>query len=91
MSVPRRLLSAVVRHCLRPLGEGLMTIGGFDFHRYEEALSAYRESGYLPPLLPLPYGPPPGHPERLRPDLPLSHQETALLRQLVPNRTGGRT
>ncbi|WP_377269999.1 DUF6059 family protein [Peterkaempfera sp. SMS 1(5)a] len=35
-------------------------------------------------MLPLPYGPPAAHPERLCPELPLSSEELALLRQLAP-------
>jgi hypothetical protein len=74
-----------------------MALGGIDLYldeRREAALERYRELGYVPPLLPLPYGPPAGHPEQLRPDLPLSRQERDLLAELSAhmawNATGGR-
>ncbi|MFD0403135.1 DUF6059 family protein [Kitasatospora sp. NPDC059811] len=55
--------------CLRSLLRGLIALGQL--------------SGYAPPVAPPPpAGPGPGHPERLRPDLPLSDVERELRRQL---------
>ncbi|MFE6894361.1 DUF6059 family protein [Streptomyces sp. NPDC057694] len=36
------------------------------------------------------FGPPPGHPERLRPDLPLTEEESSLDRELWPAHDGVR-
>ncbi|WBB60949.1 hypothetical protein O7599_36625 [Streptomyces sp. WMMC500] len=55
----------------------------------QEALTALGRVWFFipppPPVLPepaVPPGPVPGHPERLRPDLPLTEEEEALRRQL---------
>ncbi|MBT2544331.1 hypothetical protein J7E99_27415 [Streptomyces sp. ISL-44] len=57
--------------------QGLVTFG--TLHLGGETLRAEHE--HHPRAVPLD-GPPPGHPERLRPDLPFSPVERALLRDL---------
>ncbi|MCD0486329.1 hypothetical protein LO771_29090 [Streptacidiphilus sp. ASG 303] len=77
----------LARGCLRSLLDGLMVLGGVDM--YLEARSRSRTAAWSPaaghgPVFPSgTVGPPPGHPERMRPDLPLSDIELALLRELA--------
>ncbi|MEU3794798.1 DUF6059 family protein [Streptomyces fructofermentans] len=64
---------------------------------HQEATAAARSGdtagafapGATPPAPPRGAGPPPGHPERLREDLPLSGTERLLARELWPARDGG--
>lgn len=85
----RRLLG----RCLRPVGEALMIHGGVDL--YLTAADGTRarlhslDSGFRLMLRTDSDGPPPGHPERLRPDIPLSRQELLLLQDLL-NKVPGR-
>ncbi|MFH8409732.1 DUF6059 family protein [Streptomyces sp. NPDC018019] len=79
---PRGLLGRLLRH----VGAGFVALG-----RAEMPLPVPTEPARLRALgsglrLTLPDGadgPPPGHPERLRPDIPLSRQEQRLLHELL--------
>jgi hypothetical protein len=70
------------------LAEALMVHGGRDLHLATERLRAeehhapvYIHLPLPPPSFPLGLdGPPPGHPERLCPEIPLTLQELLLLR-----------
>ncbi|WP_405872917.1 DUF6059 family protein [Streptomyces sp. NBC_00005] len=79
---------------LRPVGEALMIYGGVDL--YLTAADGTRarlrglDDGFRLMVAADADGPPPGHPERLRPDEPLSSQELALLHDLLDGAPGFR-
>ncbi|MDX2596044.1 MULTISPECIES: DUF6059 family protein [Streptomyces] len=72
---------------LRPVGHALMVHGGVDLYlaAADSTRAGLRGLGDGFPLMAAvdADGPPPGHPERLRPDLPLSPQEMDLLHDLL--------
>ncbi|MGR4880112.1 DUF6059 family protein [Streptomyces sp. LARHCF249] len=68
--------SSLARRWAGVVWDGLVSFG--TLHMHGETLRAAE-----PEPTPLPLdGPPPGHPERLRPDVPFSPVERALLRDL---------
>lgn len=69
----RRWPVRVVRRCLRPVWQGLVACGGVYL-----AGESTRTAAQRPTLL---LRPPVGHPERLRPDVPLTALERALLEE----------
>ncbi|TQJ37100.1 hypothetical protein OHU34_43300 [Streptomyces sp. NBC_00080] len=98
-----RATAIVVRRCVLPVWRslkayGLMCLGlvghdeapGPDKTPAQARPPARREPGLAARHGPLPAyaGPPPGHPERLRPDMPLTEAERALARQLSGPLTG---
>ncbi|MEU2793356.1 DUF6059 family protein [Streptomyces sp. NPDC007100] len=83
----RGLLGRLLRH----VGEGFVALGSAElplFARPVPARPRSLDSGFHLTLPDGADGPPPGHPERLRPDIPLSGQELRLLHELL-NRTPG--
>ncbi|CAM5399376.1 DUF6059 family protein [Streptomyces xanthochromogenes] len=91
---PKGTWRRLVGRYLRPLGEALMVHGGVDM--YLTAADGNRarlhslDSGFRLMLRTDADGPPPGHPERLRPDVPLTRQELALLQDLLNEVPGHR-
>lgn len=79
---------------LRPVAEALMVHGGVDL--YLRAADGTRarlcglDEGFRLMVSTDADGPPPGHPERLRPDIPLSPQEQLLLQELLDGTPGFR-
>lgn len=65
----------------RCLARVLHVMGVSVVHGTDRFAAQYRPM----PVEPYLEAPPPGHPERLRPDLPLSELELALTKQLQPN------
>ena len=90
---PKGTWRRFIGRCLRPVGEALMVHGGVDM--YLTAADGNRarlhslDSGFRLMLRTDADGPPPGHPERLRPDVPLTRQELLLLQDLL-NEVPGR-
>lgn len=91
MTSPRRIVDLVLRCCLTPAVQALMSLGGIDVHvavRGEQWVP-FEGSPDLVRLTesarPVPIGPSGGHPERLRPDIPLTGAELALLAELDPS------
>ncbi|MFD9393234.1 DUF6059 family protein [Streptomyces sp. NPDC060000] len=90
----RRLLHsgrrALTARCLRPLWRSLVTLGAVQSDPLVHYYALYAPVQDLDPHdlfarhEPEPCGPPPGHPERLRPDLALTAQERRLDRELWP-------
>ncbi|MFJ8308113.1 MULTISPECIES: DUF6059 family protein [unclassified Streptomyces] len=84
----------LIGRCLRPVGEALMVHGGVEM--YLTAADGNRarlrslDSGFRLMLRTDADGPPPGHPERLRPDVPLTRQELLLLQDLLNEVPGPR-
>ncbi|MFB7248837.1 DUF6059 family protein [Streptomyces populi] len=83
----RRVLTT---RCLRPLWRSLTIMGAVlsgplvYYYAVFAPLSGPRPHDPFAPHEEQPCGPPPGHPERLRPDLPLTAQERRLDRELWP-------
>ncbi|MEU0372628.1 DUF6059 family protein [Streptomyces sp. NPDC006283] len=63
----------LARRCLRPLWQGLVACGAVYLAGESERAAPRRPTVLLEP--------PAGHPERLRPDVPLTALERALLRE----------
>ncbi|CAL9595378.1 hypothetical protein OEB94_04080 [Streptomyces sp. ICN988] len=84
---PRGRWRDLVGRLLRPMGEALMAHGGVDMYLTaadgERARLRSLDSGFRLMLRTDTGGPPPGHPERLRPDVPLTRQELLLLQDLL--------
>ncbi|MFI6682224.1 DUF6059 family protein [Streptomyces sp. NPDC050485] len=91
---PKGTWRRFVGRWLRPVGEALMIHGGVDM--YLTAADGNRarlrslDSGFRLMLRTDADGPPPGHPERLRPDVPLTRQELSLLQDLLSEVPGPR-
>jgi len=79
------MMRRLLQHVITPVGRALMVYGGIDMYVERDSYqSQYRSlDDECSLLLPGQGGPPPGHPERLRPDVPLSRQELQLLRELL--------
>ncbi|MEV7401245.1 DUF6059 family protein [Streptomyces sp. NPDC091267] len=93
-SAAKDKLRRILGRCLRPVGLALMVHGGVDM--YLTAADGGRarlhsvDNGFRLMLRTDADGPPPGHPERLRPDVPLSGQERMLLQDLLNGESGRR-
>lgn len=84
MNRPGRIRRAV-RKFIRAAAEGVMVYGGRDMYLASERSRApYREYDFGRGVLALSGwdGPPPGHPEQLCADVPLTVQEHLLMRDL---------
>ncbi|WP_217249441.1 DUF6059 family protein [Streptomyces sp. AC602_WCS936] len=79
-----RRLWGVVRALRVRLWQGLVALGALQAAGEQARADAARglDAPRVPDAPPLLDAPPPGHPERLRPDLPLTALERALLQEL---------
>ncbi|MFI6861403.1 DUF6059 family protein [Streptomyces sp. NPDC050421] len=76
---------AALERALGGIGDALVALGAIHLHGEAQEVLARRLAGRNARKLPGRYlhEPPPGHPERLRPDVPLSPLELELGRQLM--------
>ncbi|MEI5099130.1 DUF6059 family protein [Streptomyces sp. PmtG] len=88
-------LRRFIGRCLRAVGEGFRVYGGGDMYlaaaEGERARLEGLDNGFRLTLSADADGPPPGHPEKLCLDVPLSRQELLLLHDLLNEAPGFRT